>query len=122
MAARDRPVAVAGEDHLALLGDLEASGHGSRRLRADGAVGGAAAPPQGATSPMKQGEPDAVPLRPARERRLRLVQRQGRREGPDLLGGIRITEHHLHPAAVFGEAAPDRRELEHLVHHLRRTR
>src|SRR5207247_3530854 len=62
VAARDRPVAVAGEDHLALLGDLEASGHGSRRLRADGAVGGAAAPPQGATSPMKQGEPDAVPL------------------------------------------------------------
>ena len=121
MPARDGPIAITGEDHLALLGDLEASGHRSRRLRADSSVGGAAAPSESATSPMKQGEPDVVPPRPARERRLGVVQRQGRRERADLLGGIRVAEHHLQPPAVLGEAAPDRRELEHLVHHPRRT-
>src|SRR5439155_19818203 len=63
VAAGDGRVAVAREDHLALLGDLEVACHRAGSLRADRAVGGTAAPSQGAAASVKQCEPEAMMLR-----------------------------------------------------------
>src|SRR5690242_21051558 len=48
---------------------------------------------------------------PTRQRRLGIVQRERRRERPDLLGRIRVTEHDLEPASVLGEARSEERRV-----------
>ena len=122
MASRDRRVAVAGEDHLPLLGDFEVARDRARRLGADCAIGGPAAAPQRSAAAVEQDQPETALLRPRSEGRLCVVQRDGRRRRPDLLRGIGVTEHHLDPAAVGREAPAHRPQLEHLVHHRGRSR
>ncbi len=53
---------------------------------------------------------------------MRLVQRERRRQRPDLLGRIRITEHHLQPATIGREPPFHGSQAEHLLHHSRRRR
>src|SRR5260370_16806256 len=104
MAPRDRRVAVARKDDLALLGDLESTGHRSWRLGANRAVGRAATAPQRSPAPMKHGEANMAPLGPRCQLRLRFVQREGGRQRPDLLGRIRIAELYLQAPAPAGAA------------------
>ncbi len=73
---RDHRMAVAREDDLTLLGHLEAAVDRSRRLAEHRAVRRPAAPTERATATVEQRQRDAVPLRPGRERALRVVQRQ----------------------------------------------
>src|SRR5207247_7757388 len=81
----DCPVPVAREDHLALLGDLEMTGHRSWGLGSNGAVGRAAAPAERPTASVKEREADAVPGGALRQSRLSPTERERCREGADLL-------------------------------------
>src|SRR5260370_4040359 len=101
MAPRDRRIAVARKYDLALLGHLESTGHGSWGLGADRAIGRAAAAPERSAAPMEHRESNVAALGPRRQLRLRLVQRQRRRQRSDLLGRIRVAEHHLYAPAPY---------------------
>ena len=58
-------------------------------------------------------------LRPRGQLHLRVIQSQCGRQRADLLGRIRVAEHHLEPAAGLGEPALHGREVEHVLHHRR---
>ena len=62
----DDRVAVPGEDHLALLGDLEPAVHRARRLGQHRPPGRAAAPAQRPAAAVEQGQPDPALARPRR--------------------------------------------------------
>jgi len=86
VAHRDRGLAVAGEDDLALLGELEAAVDGMRRLREDGGVGGSAAAAERTAAAVEEGETDARLLRPQGDLALRLVQGEVGGDRADVLG------------------------------------
>ena len=72
-----RRVAVAGERHLALLGDLEPAADRAGRLPEDRAVRRAAAAAERAAAAVEQRERDAAVARPHREVRLRVGTARG---------------------------------------------
>ena len=121
MAARDRPVSVPGEDHLALLGHLEVAVHRAGGLRADRPIGWSPSATQRPAPPVEQRQLHAILRRPRGQCRLRVVQGQRRGKRTCLFRGVRVAEHDLEPA-LDPQPLADRRELEHLVEDLRCVR
>ena len=109
---RDDRVAVAGEDDLALLGELEPAVDRARGLRQERAVGGAAPAPERAAAAVEQGQHDLVASRPLGDPALRGVQRERGGDGADVLGRVRVAEHDLDAAPVLREPALHLREQE----------
>ena len=115
MAAGQRGVSVAGEDDLALLGELEAAVDRALGLREDGAVCRAATAADGTAAAVHEDEVDVVLLGPLGDGGLRGVQDQRGAGGAGVLGGVGVAEHDLQAAARLGHAALDLGELDHLV-------
>src|SRR4029453_14515022 len=90
VAVADGQVAVAGVDDLALLGDLEASGHRPGGLAAHGPPGRAAAATQGAAAAVEQDQVDAAGGRPGGQVALGPVEGQvgGQEAGGLGRGGV----------------------------------
>ena len=113
----DHRISVPREDHLTLLGELEAPAHRTGSLREHRPVGRSAATAEGAAPPVEQGQPDRVPVGPRGDPRLRVVQREGRRERPGVLGGVGVAQHHLVPPAGVFQPSRHRGHPEHVVEH-----
>ena len=78
VAAGDGAVAIAREDDLSLLGDLEASRDRAWRLGPDCPVGRAAAPAESSAAAVEQGQSQTPLLRPRGQRGLRVMQGERR--------------------------------------------
>ena len=82
-------------EHLALLGQLEATLDRPRRQALDGALRGPAAAPDRAAAPVEDRERDAVAPADLRARALRAVERERRREDPGVLVRVGVADHDL---------------------------
>jgi len=117
MTLGDDRVRIPGEDHLALLGDLEPAVHRAGRLGQHRAAGRAATPAQRAAAAVEQGQPHRVAGGPPGQLPLDVEQAQGGADRAEFLGRVRVAEHHLELPAVRLQARPDRLQLQHLVQH-----
>jgi hypothetical protein len=113
---RDVRVAVAREDDLALLGELEPSVDRVRRLREDRRVRGSAAATERAAASVEEGEVDAGLLRPRGDLRLRFVEREVRGDGADVLRRVGVAEHDLEAAVGGIQPCGELRVLDDLGH------
>ena len=100
MPLRERGVGVAGEDHLALLGDLQPAIDRAGRLGRDRTVKRATATSEGSPSAVEEGELHVGAVRPLDQLALRAGQVEGRTGRADVLRGVRVAEHDLHGATV----------------------
>ena len=80
-------------EHLTLLGDLDFSGEGSRRLSNNGSMRGATAAPYCSSTPMEEPQLDIELLRGFVQRAVGLVQFPRTGEHASILVGIRVTQH-----------------------------
>ena len=80
---------------FSLLGDFDAAAHRPGRLGQDRLVGRAAAAPDGAAAPVKEGQCDTVPSANSDQRTLRAMQRPVGRQEPAVLVGIAVADHYL---------------------------
>ena len=114
VALGDGGIAVPGEDHLALLGQLEPPVHRPGRLRQHGPVGRAATTAERTAAAVEERQGDVVLPGPGRDPGLRVVQGERRRRRSHVLGGVAVAEHHLHPPTGVGEPLLDPRVLHDL--------
>ncbi len=121
MPARERAIAVAGEDDLALFGDLESTRDRAGRLRHHRAVGRSAAATERTAAAVEEREANRVLRGPRGKLCLGGVEREVRRHGSALLCGVRVAEHDLERAAGCDEPALYRFELEHCIEDVARV-
>ena len=105
MASGERGVAVAREDDLALLGELETAVDRAFGLREHRSVGGTATTSDRAAAPVHEDEVDVILLGPLRDLPLGAMEDERRRGGAGVLGGVGVAEHDLEPPAGLREAA-----------------
>ena len=100
MTAGERRVSIAGEDDLALLGQLEATIDRTARLGEHGFVRRSTTAADGAAATMEEREVDIVRLSPAGNAVLCGVERKrcGGRAG--ILRRVGVSQHDLHAAPV----------------------
>ena len=120
VAEADRRIAIAPEDHLALLGDLEAAGHRPRRLAPDRATGRPATPADGASAAVEERQLDVVPSSPPGEGLLGVIEGEVGGEEAGVLGSVGVSQHHFQAAAPAIEPGEPGRCLEEAVEHGRR--
>src|SRR5690606_23292263 len=104
VALSDVGVAVAGEDDLTLLSELEAPIDRVRRLSEDGAVRGSAATAERTAATVEERQLDLLLLRPLSDLRLSLVERERRRDRAHILRRVGVAEHDLELAPGLFEA------------------
>ena len=118
MALRQRRVAIASEDNLALLGWLEEAVDRTRGLSQDGAVGRTAATTHGAAATVHQHQVDVIALRPCGDAGLRGMQGQRSRSGAGVFGRVRVAQHNLKAATALLQTALDRGDRKHVVQNI----
>ena len=101
----DGLLAVPGEDHLALLGDLERPVDRTGRLGQHGPARRPAAPAQRAAAAVEQGQPHAVGRGPFGQPGLGVEQPQGGAGRAEFLGRVGVAEHRLQSACRWLPAA-----------------
>ena len=114
-------VAVACEDDLALLSELEAALYGADRLCEYGTVSRAAAAADGTTAAMEQGQIDVMRFRPLGDAFLCGMQGQGCGGRASVLRGVGVAEHDFHLAAGGLQTSLDLRNLDHFLEYVYRV-
>ena len=106
-------------NHLALFGDAQRAVDRSRRLRANREVGWSAAAADAAAPAVEERDRNTVRTTGLDDGLLRLVELPRRGQPADVLGGIRVPDHHLQPALVLHHAVAIPRDGQQRVDHAR---
>ena len=109
-------------DHLALFGDAQRAVDRSRRLRADREVRRAAAAADAAAAAVEERDRHAVRAAGLDDGLLRFVELPRRRQPADVLGRVRVADHHFQPALVLHDAVAVPRDREQRSRSCRRPR
>ena len=112
---RDGLVAVASEDDLALLGDLETPRHRARCLSHHRAIGRPAAAPERTAPSVEERELHRTLRGPRGEIGLGRIERERGGDRPTLLRRVGVAKHDLDGASGPTHAAAHRFELEHRI-------
>ena len=118
MALRQRRIAIAGKDYLALLRDLEEAVDRAGGLGENRAVCGTAAAADSAAAAMHEHQVDIVLLGPRDDALLGGMQGERGGSGAGVLGGVGVAEHDLHATTGLGKAILHRGDSEHLLEHV----